>query len=182
MITERLRAPRRTKVFCGKCRKAVLLEPIDILIMGGVPEKAWHNECLNLPKHNSRCLETCSCKKGKMVYDRTHDKYDQTNGYKNTKMYKDSMVVEEIRGSVVETLSAPEVPEISTLAESTEITEKESTASNEVGGTTTHNDPKARRIASQKRLCIKCNKEIIYPKRRGRPPVLCGNCKSGVTP
>ena len=173
MITERKRAPRRTHMPCEKCGKDVLLENLDILMMGGMPEKVWHNECLPILKHTRDCLLTCSCKgKKRMIYDRSHDKYDQTNGHKSTPDYRDSMVVTMVAtdGSVV--------GEISVLPEAKSELEKESTASVEGSGTTTHIDPTTPRIRS----CVSCGKEIFIAKgQRGRPPLKCGNCRSGVT-
>ena len=174
MITERKRAPRRTRMPCEKCGKDVLLENLDILMMGGMPEKVWHNECLKILKHNDQCLETCSCKRKKkpVIYDRTHNEYDQTNGHKSTPDYRDSMVVTMVAtdGSVV--------GEISVLPEAKSELEKESTASVEGSGTTTHIDPTTPRIRS----CVSCGKEIFIAKgQRGRPPLKCGNCRSGVT-
>ena len=174
MITERKRAPRRTTMSCEKCGKDVLLENLDILMMGGMPEKVWHNECLKILKHNDQCLDTCSCKrKKKMVYDRTHDKYDQTNGHKSKPEYNDSMVITEV------STGESEVGEISVLPEANLITGSDSTASEEGVVPTTHIDQNERRIRS----CVKCGKEIfIARKQRGRPPLRCGNCRSGITP
>ena len=176
MITERKRAPRRTHMTCEKCGKDVLLENLDILMMGGMPERVWHNECLKILKHNDQCLDTCSCKrKKKMVYDRTHNEYDQKNGHKSTPDYRDSLVV-----TMVAT-DRSVVGEISVLPEAKSELEKESTASEEGGGTTTQIDPKASRIASGGHLCINCGNPIVMTGKRGRPAIRCGNCKSGVT-
>ena len=179
MITERKRAPRRTHMTCEKCGKDVLLENLDILMMGGMPERVWHNECLKILKHNDQCLDTCSCKrKKKMVYDRTHNEYDQTNGHKSTPDYRDSLVV-----TMVAT-DRSVVGEISVLPEAKSELEKESTASVEVSGTTTHIDPTVGLGASGERRirsCVSCGKEIFIARgQRGRPPVRCGNCRSGV--
>lgn len=195
MITERKRAPRRTSMSCSKCGKDVLLENIDILMMGGMPEKVWHNECLPILKHRD-CLDTCSCKRSKRtaslpsvntrkkkMVNNLHNGHHkpQTNGEE----YDPAYLVEEYTGLKLPYTGKPEpvpqVTEISQNAEAKILLEKESTASVEGGGTTTQNDPKPRRIASQGHYCIKCGKPIVMTGRRGRPPIRCGNCKSGIT-
>ena len=182
MITERKRAPRRTHMPCEKCGKDVLLENLDILMMGGMPEKVWHNECLKILKHNALCLETCSCKRKKKLVNNLHNgnHKPQTNGEE----YDPSYLVEEYTGlklpyvGAEPTETAPPLGEISVLAEAEILLEKESTASDEGGGTSTHIDQNERRIRS----CRDCGKEIfIARKQRGRPPLKCGNCRSGVT-
>ena len=184
MITERKRAPRRTSMSCEKCGKDVLLENLDILMMGGMPEKVWHNECLKILKHNDQCLETCSCKRKKRMVNNLNNgnHKPQTNGEE----YDPAYLVEEYTGLKLPYTGklAPmpewlaETPEISQNAEAKSELEKESTASEEGGGTSTHIDPNERRIRS----CVKCGKEIFIARgRRGRPPLRCGNCRSGVT-
>ena len=176
MIVERKRAPRRTHMPCEKCGKDVLLENLDILMMGGMPEKVWHNECLKILKHNALCLDTCSCKRKKTLVNNLHNgnHKPQTNGEE----YDPAYLVDEYTGLKLPYVGAPPLGEISVLAEATEILGGDSTASVEGSGTTTHIDPTTPRIRS----CVKCGKEIFIAKgQRGRPPTKCGNCRSGVS-
>ena len=106
----------------------------------------------------------------------------QTNGEE----YDPAYLVDEYTGLKLPYTGKPapmpewmaEVGEISQNAEAKSELEKESTASVEGSGTTTHIDPNERRIRS----CVSCGKEIFIAKgQRGRPPLKCGNCRSGVT-